>query len=360
MLICRSDVLTQPELAELTAVTRQFGQHFHTAGRVSGGFSDASVYRIEVAGQQPLAVRRTPTTSAVELSRLTALHHLLRHVSQRGVTEVPVPLTVEPGPGLPSSLTPETIVRRPSGWWHVEPWLPGSACAGQQLSAVQIDNAVELIHRFHTAAADFAARQTPDCRFSLRIGISPAVTRRLELVERLAAGDLWRLQQAVACDQAAAFATPAGEFCSLLEKAVPRLLARLRSLARRHFPLQPVIRDLWSAHILFTEDRVTGLIDLTAGSTDHVAVDLARLQRSWFAADSGRICSLISRWQRLRPFSAAEYELLSVLDESSVFLSPCTWLQRRYREHQTLATSRPLVVARFRSLVQVATGFEPL
>ena len=360
MLICPADDLTPAELSELSAVTRRFGLDFQTAARVSGGFSDAGVYRIEVLGQQPLAVRRTPTNTAADASRLRALHHLLRHVSQQGVTEVPVPLTVAADSVLPPVLTTETIVERPSGWWHVEPWLPGKACEGHRLSALQIDSALALLHRFHTAAADFAARQSADSWFSLGWNISPTVTRRLDLVERLAAVDLRRLQRAVAADNEAAFAVPAAEFCRLLECALPRLLARLRSLARQQFALQPVIRDLWSAHILFTADRVTGLIDLTAASTDHVAVDLVRLQRSWFAADSTRIRSLISCWQRLRPISAAEYNLLSVLDESSVFLSPCTWLQRRYLQHQTLATCRPHVVARFRSLVKVAADFEPL
>ena len=61
-----------------------------------------------------------------------------------------------------------------------------------------------------------------------------------------------------------------------------------------------MLRDVWRAHVLFTEDEVTGLIDLTAVASDHVTVDLTRLVRSWFGADVTQVRNAVEQFQQFR------------------------------------------------------------
>ena len=56
-----------------------------------------------------------------------------------------------------------------------------------------------------------------------------------------------------------------------------RVAAALRPWAARPVPLQLCLRDVWHDHVLFTGNRVTGIIDYGAVGIDHPAVDLARL-----------------------------------------------------------------------------------
>jgi len=110
---------------------------------------------------------------------------------------------------------------------------------------------------------------------------------------------------------------------------------------------------------LFKDCAVTGLIDLTAAASDHVALDVTRLVRSWYGADNGSIQMAINEFQRLRTFNANERRLLQAFDASTVLLSPVTWLRRRVESGEAAACSDD-VIARLTELTDVAERFGPL
>src|SRR5690606_5799306 len=68
----------------------------------------------------------------------------------------------------------------------------------------------------------------------------------------------------------------------------PELLQHLIHIQRTAVPLQFVLRDVWSDHILFTEDCVTGIIDFGAARVDEPATDVARLLGSLEPRDASR------------------------------------------------------------------------
>ena len=57
----------------------------------------------------------------------------------------------------------------------------------------------------------------------------------------------------------------------------PQLLSELKSAAEKPVATHPVLRDVWSDHVLFEGARVTGIIDYGALRMDEPAADLARL-----------------------------------------------------------------------------------
>ena len=120
-----------------------------------------------------------------------------------------------------------------------------------------------------------------------------------------------------------------------------------------------MIRDLWKPHVLFTEERVTGIIDLNAMATDHVGLDITRLLRSWFGADVERIREAMSLFCTQRSLDRNECQLLTAFDAATVLLSPVTWLRRRFLEVSE-SCLRPDVLDRLTQLTTLAETFEPL
>jgi len=175
---------------------------------------------------------------------------------------------------------------------------------------------------------------------------------------------------------AAAALDPADEFRQLtqqlerqLRQRLPRLHRQLEELAPQTFTLQPVLRDLWQPHVLFSGDHVTGVIDWNAASTDHPAFDYSRLLASWYgqqALDLPPLSSAtVSRTTEpvvshapfhLGQWTATEQQLLRVCLEASLLLSPITWLHRRCAKGPATLAIAPNVLERFRRLISLASS----
>ena len=184
--------------------------------------------------------------------------------------------------------------------------------------------------------------------------------RRLQIIAELADGQLVQLEDAARNDKCHEFGHLSARLTRRLRDSLPELQQRCQILQQHCFFLQPVIRDLWSAHVLFAGDHVSGLIDLHASGTDNITTDLARLMRSWFGNDDERVSTLIGMFQALRTLSPAELTLLSILDECNVLLSPVTWMKRRYLSDAISDSPPENVMQRFSALVDLAVSFRRL
>jgi hypothetical protein len=357
----------------LQEVTQNFGVTLRTAVEASGGFSGALVLRITSDDGSQYALRWTPPASAQPVERMLALHRLQSCVNLSGLTAIPVPLACcrphdargisgspiitdhsreistelskpvksgEPWTVLLSD-APETVPQSPSqqspsqksavyGFWQMEPWMRGKSVSGNELTQMRLHHAAHALCQFHTAAAEYSGLRAASEYFYTGLGVSPAVIRRLQIVEHLNGGRLQELTRSAAADTDSEYRQITLPVCETLKKFLPQLETQLRRLSVVSFALQPVLRDVWSAHVLFTGDEVTGLIDLSACGTDHIAVDLSRLQRSWFGNDTSGIASFIRQYEIWRRLTRDEQLLLKTLDACTVILSPVTWLQRIY------------------------------
>jgi homoserine kinase type II len=94
--------------------------------------------------------------------------------------------------------------------------------------------------------------------------------------------------------------------------------------------LQFCLCDIWHDHVLFDGDKLTGLVDYGGVKIDHVAVDLARLLGSMVEDRADLRTAGLEAYQRIRPLSLQEEELVSVLDETGTLVGLITWLKWLY------------------------------
>jgi len=224
-----------------------------------GGFSGVTVVLVEAAAGRFVLKPFRPGTTA---ERAAWVHRLVAAAGRGGVAEVPVPLEATSG---------MTAVADAGGvLWELVPFVPGRPLERPSFAAVA--TAMDVLARFHRAARSCAPPTT---------GPSPGVARRLAILAGLARhpwSDLRRFD-----------AGPLGErveqACRLFADRGGRDVVTLASRSTAvPLTLQPVIRDVWSDHVLFDVDspaRLNGIVDYHAAGTDTPATDLARLLGSW-------------------------------------------------------------------------------
>ena len=243
--------------------------------------------------------------------------------------------------------------------WQIEPWMPGTSLSGDDVTTLDVSAALIALNQFHQLATKAVRVVGSDDWFVNATKPSPAVLRRLSIVNELTHGVLDILQRELSKDSDDRFRSLAVRVCKSLRTWLPWLRRELTALAIISFPIQPVLRDVWRAHVLFTDNEVTGLIDLSAAASDHVTVDVTRLVRSWYGTDVAKIQKSMEEYQSLRILNASEQRLLQVLDASTVLLSPVTWLRRRMESCDPANCSND-VIARLVELTNVAETFNPL
>jgi len=349
--------------ASVIRIATLFGVEVEAVAQVSGGFSNASVFRIVSADHCVFAMRRTPVDASVPEQRLRTLHRFLSVVRDLGSEVVPVPLPPCPAAVLRVSTAEEihpaeSWIRTGTDLWQMEPWMPGDP-ADVPLTAEQLESAFRCLQAFHASARTAISVILPNEWFFLASGVSPAVQRRLNIAEELATGLLGALRTAAATDLDPKFRALSLRICHAIEPWLSWLVTRLTQISRETFALQPIMRDLWRAHVLFTGNQVTGLIDFSAAASDHVCLDLSRLLRSWFRSDVQKIREAAEKFSVERPLSQKEWKLLEALDAATVLLSPVTWLRRRF-ESGDRSPCRDDVLARLNELTEIAEQFRPL
>ena len=353
----------------LTEIAARFELQPESSMLAGGGFSGAQVFQVVAAGGRVFAFRRIPRQSTLPEERLRALHRLLAAAHRSGFIEIPVPhvpyarLNGDSTPALSrgtenqASLDP--WIRIGTDLWQVEPWMPGASIRGGEVSQERLRSALERLHQLHAALAEHGAAGNPSAWFRNSLEPSPAILRRRDIVDALLNGQLPILRKRSAVDPDSGFRNAAAKVFRVLDDRLPWLLHELTRLADQSFPIQPALRDVWRAHVLFTGDRITGLIDLSAAASDHVAIDAARLFRSWFGTDTGRIIDAMREFETRYNIDRAEWQLLRALDASSVLLSPVTWIRRRTVSMERDACPAEMLT-RFEEVAAIAQAFEPL
>ncbi len=183
----------------------------------------------------------------------------------------------------------ETAVEHDGQLWDISIWLPGipdSHPTEERLSAACV-----ALAEFHRALSLWPGLLTgPPSRqkVSSSAGMTglrdPATTEHQEripaILRRLALFGSYRTWQSnggqpVNTGHAGLNAVCAEAF-TLLPGLLPELEQSLLSWRDRPVPTFPCLCDVHTGHVLFTGDRVAGVIDYGAMKIDHPAVDLAR------------------------------------------------------------------------------------
>jgi Ser/Thr protein kinase RdoA (MazF antagonist) len=124
-----------------------------------------------------------------------------------------------------------------------------------------------------------------------------------------------------------ALSSLAREAIALIRQTAPPLLAPCQRWATVELPLQWRLTDIWHDHVLFSGERVTGVIDFDAATIDTLTGDIARLLGSLVADDTQRWQLGLAAYESQRSLTSAEREIIPLLDASGTVLSAANWVR---------------------------------
>jgi homoserine kinase type II len=227
--------------------------------------------------------------------------------------------------------------------WELTPWLPGNADYRQRPSPARLDNALLALARFHAAAVTFPLPESGPVP-------SPGLIERHEKLRRLLEGGCQQLSAAVTSGRWPELVPRACRLLSLFASAAPSVLTGLESAAVLRVSMQPCIRDVWHAHVLFDGDEVSGIVDFGSMRPDNTGADIARLLGSLAGDNRDDWRRGLTAYESVRPLSEDELAVISAFDRSLVLMGGIQWLEWIYLERREFA-NRAAVLARIDELL---------
>jgi Ser/Thr protein kinase RdoA (MazF antagonist) len=286
----------------------------------TGGFSGAELWRLQ-SPRGPLCLRRWPVESPSP-KRLEFIQAVLWHVDQEGFHQIPLPVETRHHHGY---------VRHAGNLWELTPWLPGAPDYRDKPSHARLHAALGALARFHLAAASFPLPETGPTP-------SPGMLERVQRLEGLLAGRLAELASSVTDDDWPQLAVRGRKLIELFATLGPKLLPSLRRSAGLGVEIQPCIRDIWHAHVLFVDQQVSGIVDFGALRPENVAADIARLLGSLAGDNANDWRRGLSAYQEMRPLSTDELTLATAFDRSTVLMGGLQWREWIYSQQRIFET----------------------
>lgn len=286
---------------------------FPSLGRIeylggAGGFSGAQLWKVHPQDQsgKDFCLRRWPLNHP-DLDRLQWINLVLVHVASNGCPEIAVPREASSG---------QRYVAQEGFLWEVSPWMPGTADFAADPNDERLSSIANCLARFHLGSAqvnlDFRNSSNAIARYD-------ALNSAGELIDTLEKTDVQ---------------SPITSVNFLRElvvrlgiKTANQLAANLEPFTGEVFPVQPVIRDIWHDHLLFTGNKVTGIVDFGAMQMDNVALDLARVLGSTVGDQTQRWNTALDIYSQTRPLQQREIEFAFALDQCATFLGSLNWLK---------------------------------
>jgi homoserine kinase type II len=308
------------------------------------GFSGSRVFVVELPDTPGRFVLKS-FHAAASREHAAFVHELVRHLRADGGTQVPEVIPTLDG---------DTIVRDGEGrLWELARFMPGVSVSCPTPS--QAAAAATALARLHLTAARLAT-------YPPRCDVSPGLARRIERARELrlqpwqASCDAWwragrqRMPASLSAALEARVTTAIEVFTAADGEA---FLARVATMRPHACMLQPVLRDVWSDHVLFAEghrDAVTAIIDLHAAGIDTPATDLSRLVGSWNAPAGRKGLPLMERWPEafaaygiVRRLSAVEAALVPVLHATGILFGLDNWFRWTLDEHRDFSNPQRML-----------------
>jgi homoserine kinase type II len=269
----------------------------------AGGRSGSRWWRFATLGGEVGLRAWPPAPLGPDASRLAAIHGWLGAMR-------PLPFVPRPIPGRDGRSWQDVGGRL----WELVPWLAGEPepLPGGRIGPARLDAGFAALAAFHRALEGTVGE----------VGVSPNVRARGAELERLVAGGLDELTRVAGRSDPVV-----GRWRLLAGRLAGPFAADLRRVADVRVRLQPCVRDMRGAHLLFTGDAVTGLVDFGAMGVDSVATDLARLAEDWLGLDRDATRRGLSAYEAARPLDAGERRLVEPLARSGVLLAGANWLR---------------------------------
>lgn len=302
------------------------------------GFSGALLWRVEYRAQH-LVLRRWPP--AAQERMLSTIHQLQHWLAMQGL-----PVSAPIGAlGLG-----RTIVGAAGSQWELAPWLHGVADYWTNPRPERLQAALRMLAELHVAAGKLPAAPAPA---SETHRVAPALMKRSETLCSLVLSGGRKLRSLLPSVSAGVEERLAEEALALIERTAPAELEKSARWENEPLPLQMCLRDVWHDHILFTGDRVTGVIDFGCAAFDSPAGDIARLLGSLVGDDRRQWQLGLEAYESIKPLSTVEREAILYYDSSGVVLSAANWIRWLAEDRKALppTVDRAAVVKRIHRLV---------
>ena len=266
---------------------------WHSLG-AAGGFSGASVWQGRSADGPQVALKFWP--AGYPPDRLAGIHRLM--IAAREGAElafVPAVVPTRAGP---------TVAIDDGRVWDATAWMPGTANFAADPTDERLAAAVGALAELHRSWAPPSAMFAP----------CPGVGRRLDILRQFRPS------------------YPSEPLLGRAELLLPdRVSAAVRHLSEwsaRPLPVQPCLCDPWHDHLLFTGNKLTGLLDYGAVKPDHPAVDLARMLGDLVGGDATRFGVGLAAYRQAGGPVEVPDDLVRLLDETGIVCAVIGWLGR--------------------------------
>ncbi len=319
----------------LSFITETLSQFAITSARpMNGGLSGARVWRCISSAHGALCLRRWSPTHPTP-ARLQFLHDALEHACAR----------VQFLPRIYRDQLGNSFWSVDGCLWELTQWLPGEANYLTRPTSAKLDSAIDSVALLHEIWSDYLHESSPSPSVQQRITMLGEWLAKRDLVERVGA----ELRGPI--ESAACMST-----IQLLHSRGPQLLDELQRVASDCVRLQPVLRDLWSDHLLFEDDRVSGIIDFGAMRIDEPATDLARMLGSLHPFEFDKRMAAIDRYNLQRPAHPVSATHVDLLDRSASLLTALQWLQWLVLERRKFAIDGNKLMERWQTALSRMMG----
>jgi hypothetical protein len=314
-----------------------------------GGLSDSQVFQC-CSPMGDLCLRRWPRNRYTR-ERLSWIHHHIEIAARRvlrgdGQRVLPKLVPASNGPFC------EPL---PGEVWELTEWMPGCADYLEAPSDRRLQAAMGTLRNLHRVWLDASSYDGAATVFDY----SPALRDRIAIL-RTALRRTDRLQRTSSSSPILSFpemgAQQVEQFVNRTRQHVlqlgPRLLHSAERLGAQKTACCFVLRDIWSEHVLFEGEEVSGIIDFGAARIDEPATDVARLLGSLEPLDRER---WLAGWSLYAGGASMDthvaLERVELLDALGCLLSADQWCRWLTEDHIQFSVSFEWQLARWQSFL---------
>lgn len=301
---------------------------------IAGGLSGARVWQCQSRLLGVLCLRQWAATHPTP-ARLQFIHNAIDQAS----AHLPfIPKLLRDGAGKSFWSVDDCL-------WEVTQWMPGKADYMRHPNRVKLESAIDALADLHGVWFNYSSERN----------LSPSVKQRIVMLsEWLGTRDL--VEQIGASVRGPVEATACMSTVKMLHSLGPRLLEELQRASESAVSLHPVLRDIWSDHLLFEGDRVSGIIDFGTVRMDEPAADLARMLGSLHPFELEIRLKAIEAYNQKRPEHKVDPERVELLDRSGTLLTALQWMRWLVLERKKFNTDGATLFERWQTALARMMG----
>jgi hypothetical protein len=295
-----------------------------------GGLSGAKVWKCVSSVHGPLCLRQWPTGHPTH-ERLMFIHAAMRRARTAGLDFVP----------RLYEDNHQSFRELGGHFWEVTQWMPGRADYAQNPQPEKLTAAIDSLANLHRVWSGGISKFD---------SASPAVNQRAEMLSYwLGQRDLVvKVHQYVRGLEEADLCL---KTIHLLQLHGPPLLREIQKLQMQPVQQHPVLRDVWSDHVLFEGQQVKGIIDYGAVKIDEPATDLARMLGSFEPFNQEARRQAVLRYNAQNAQGQVSWQRVELLDQTAALLTALQWMQWLVLERRSFAAELSGLFERWRTAI---------